>query len=824
MDGFCEQCRGMTLRRLLDLNKISYRAGFFPAENYYHHHSSFAELQTCATQPASPCPLCRLILGCFQSAQHDPLLPTWPTPSHRLVKGDGESPGMTIADAALQLPQSDIRVVLGARHVGVGAFLSAIRMFDLLTIRIGSRPNLGDPLRTPELILVLRVPGPTESPLAEAMLPTMDGYRIGCAEIDRRLGSATNLRLARRWLDCCMRDHTGCGATTRPPRLPTRVVDVMASPPRLVQSKDVNANGPYAGCGHYVALSHCWGGPIKTLLLSTTMADFQKALPSAADLPANFRDAMAITRELGIRYLWIDSLCIIQNSVQDWRRESKQMAEVYGRATVSLMAMASAASHTGILAGANNTENRITNDAQDVIVPLEVGSPHGAASRVVNFKVGLIHQDNECLRLLSEKSPLSVRGWCLQELIFSSRVLYFGKEQIYWKCPEGGHKSAEGLPDGNMYINHRHPQIAVDLHSDAGSDDRSDDGPPVDEENNADKILRSFHDFVVSYTQRQLSFGTDKFPAVSSFALQVYNGLERSRRADPIMKEHVYIAGIWSSDFRRGLLFCPDGMHSPHVTQEAETEYRAPSWSWAVTDAPLTILSPPNISDKPTSSLNLELASWHTVLRDPDNAFGAVDYAHLIVKGRICSLRSRNVPFIGAYTWDREAEEGTAWFDDAPTVIDPAGNTSVVNTDNGNCRLFLGHQEGNDVYLATYYCAEPGQTATEKEIVHPSIKDCKDQGCILLLVDLGHEDTAETNVYNTSSDGEDASDADDDDDDWEMAEKLIHCLLLRPVADARKHRGSEDTDGVYERVGCAVLDWRNRRRVQKWRLQTLKLV
>ncbi|EPE02471.1 het domain containing protein [Ophiostoma piceae UAMH 11346] len=576
---------------------------------------------------------------------------------------------MTIADVALQLPQSDIRVVLGARHVGVGAFLSAIKMFDLLTVRLGNRPDLGDPLRTPELVLVLRVPGSFKSYLGEEMLPTMDGYRIGCAEIDHCLGSATNLRLARHWLDGCMKSHTSCGATTRPPRLPTRVVDVMASSPRLVHSKEVNANGPDTGCGHYVALSHCWGGPIKTLLLSTTMADFLEALPSAADIPANFRDAMAITRALGIRYLWIDSLCIVQDSVLDWRRESKQMAEVYGRATVSLMAMASAASYTGILVGANNIGSRTSNDVDDVIVPFEVDSPHGAASHIANFKVDLIHQDNECLRILSEKSPLSVRGWCLQELIFSYRVLYFGNDQIYWKCPEGGHKSAEGLPDGNMYINHRHPQIYMDLYTDAGSDERSHDGLPADEENDADKILSSFHDFVVSYTQRQLSFGTDKFPAVSSFALQVYNALEKLRRADPVMKENVYIAGIWSGDFRRGLLFCPDGMHSPHVTREAEAEYRAPSWSWAITDAPLTILSPPKVSDKPTSSLNLELVSWDTVLRDPNNAFGAVDYAHLIVKGQICSLRSRNVPFIGAYTWDRGAEEGTAWFDDAPTGI-----------------------------------------------------------------------------------------------------------------------------------------------------------
>lgn len=79
----------------------------------------------------------------------------------------------------------------------------------------------------------------------------------------------------------------------------------------------------------YIAPSHCWGGSISPILTTGTLKQFQEFLPFD-DLPANFRDAIIITRKLGIRYLWIDSLCILQNpnpgsedhdSKRDWQKE-----------------------------------------------------------------------------------------------------------------------------------------------------------------------------------------------------------------------------------------------------------------------------------------------------------------------------------------------------------------------------------------------------------------------------------------------------------------------------------------------------------------------
>ncbi len=115
-----------------------------------------------------------------------------------------------------------------------------------------------------------------------------------------------------------------------------------------VNSKTFVWSGSRGLKAEYIALSHCWGGKISPLLTTETLEPFQNRLSYAA-LPANFRDAIVITRELGIRYLWIDSLCILQDSKQDWQQESKMMAAIYRDSTLTISAMASSGSTQGIL-------------------------------------------------------------------------------------------------------------------------------------------------------------------------------------------------------------------------------------------------------------------------------------------------------------------------------------------------------------------------------------------------------------------------------------------------------------------------------------------
>lgn len=102
----------------------------------------------------------------------------------------------------------------------------------------------------------------------------------------------------------------------------------------------------------YICLSHCWGDfqPIRTT--TTNIEDHKKSIPWQF-LPQTFQDAIDLTRFLSIRYLWIDSLCIIQDDRDDWAKESAAMASVYGNSYLTISATAAANCSKGLYASSD---------------------------------------------------------------------------------------------------------------------------------------------------------------------------------------------------------------------------------------------------------------------------------------------------------------------------------------------------------------------------------------------------------------------------------------------------------------------------------------
>jgi hypothetical protein len=147
---------------------------------------------------------------------------------------------------------------------------------------------------------------------------------------------------ARAWMRDCLEDHEEC-AKGGEECLPTRVIDIGAFEtdiPILYSSKGVKAP--------YVVLSHCWGGNIPGKTMKHNEASRHNCL-SLEEMPQNFRDAIKITRELGMRYLWIDALCIIQDCADDWKTEAAKMASIYAGAPVMISALEADSSTVGIL-------------------------------------------------------------------------------------------------------------------------------------------------------------------------------------------------------------------------------------------------------------------------------------------------------------------------------------------------------------------------------------------------------------------------------------------------------------------------------------------
>lgn len=162
------------------------------------------------------------------------------------------------------------------------------------------------------------------------------------------------LRLAAHWLKTCTESHDQCKElrkNTVP--LPSRVIDVGppdgSQHPRLLESRDQ--------IGEYVALSHCWG---TAQVLTTTQRSMEKRLARIPllTMPKTFRDAVRVVRMLEFRYLWIDSLCIIQDSDDDWAAEADQMGTVYQNATLTIAAVGATSASSGCFADFDGLWNR----------------------------------------------------------------------------------------------------------------------------------------------------------------------------------------------------------------------------------------------------------------------------------------------------------------------------------------------------------------------------------------------------------------------------------------------------------------------------------
>jgi Heterokaryon incompatibility protein (HET) len=170
----------------------------------------------------------------------------------------------------------------------------------------------------------------------------------------------------------------------------------------------------------YTTLSHCWGTlKIKRL----TKANMISLLTSIeiSELPKTFQHAIIITRRLGLRYLWIDSLCIIQDSFQDWAQESARMGEIYKNCFCNIAAAAALDGRYGCFMAKNTIlakycRVRISNCA--------TGSD-SAIFNLVPRMLWKLHLDNY---------PLGRRAWVVQEKFLAPRILHFGKNQLFWEC------------------------------------------------------------------------------------------------------------------------------------------------------------------------------------------------------------------------------------------------------------------------------------------------------------------------------------------------------------------------------------------------------
>lgn len=232
------------------------------------------------------------------------------------------------------------------------------------------------------------------------------------------LSKDINFELLRHWLQVCDEEHK-CHSKANF-ILPTRVLEVKDSKSRNILRLRCTKNGD---TGSYIALSHRWG-EIKEDQKFCTSAKNIEALCEGIDInkfPTTFQDAVKVTRELGVQFLWIDSLCIIQDDAEDWERESKRMEDVFSSAYCTIAASSAKDSTDGFLG------SRLEGQYISVRGPPDwpPDCPLYICEAMDNF-----HRD-------VEEGKLNQRGWVLQERALSRRTIHFTSTQIYWVCGVG---------------------------------------------------------------------------------------------------------------------------------------------------------------------------------------------------------------------------------------------------------------------------------------------------------------------------------------------------------------------------------------------------
>ncbi|KAF2178730.1 HET-domain-containing protein [Zopfia rhizophila CBS 207.26] len=382
---------------------------------------------------------------------------------------------------------------------------------------------------------------------------------IAGRSVQAHSGSQQSFELMRKWLSRCATVHLPClpeSSLSQPPttafsnvllpRLPTRIIDV--GPSTGTQTSFLHLSS-MDEVGTYATLSHCWGNSQQ---FTTTKATLQGRISGIeiGDLPKTMQDAIVITRNLNIRYLWIDSICIIQNDPADWEVESARMAAIYRNAFVNLAATASSYGQKGML---------FPREARKTvrIDYMSSGKPHIYSTSISFF----ISPSKSSLIDPVRMSPLNQRGWVLQERILSRRIIHFSSDQLFWGCQhqfisEDGHYNTTLSPSSYSRLNLDPKLLSVS-------------GPDLPFGHQAYSfdvsILGYWLNLTVEYSRKSLTKDSDVFSALAGIATLVHK-----RTGDE------YVAGMWRSNLHIELLWI-----AYQAPLKAPSAWRAPSWSWA---------------------------------------------------------------------------------------------------------------------------------------------------------------------------------------------------------------------------------------------------
>lgn len=301
------------------------------------------------------------------------------------------------------------------------------------------------------------------------------------------------------WLESCRQNHSTCrklDAARDTSWKPKRLLDI--SKPRKPRLAVTALEDIYGG---YATLSHCWGQKPDFLQLSFEAEEAMRRGISFKRLPRTFRDAIFIAHRLGINYLWIDSLCILQSrpgSSEDWAEHDTAMRKVYENCIINIAADRTSSAH----------EKAFTERSPFSLQSCQILWGHGDEKSMWTV-IGTNPDGNYYT------APLTSRVWVFQERILSPRVLHLGMEQVWWECNDLGF-ACESMPTG---FRRNHPHFGLEKPPFSIPQNLVHTPSEQDVKKHQDFVWREWQRCIETYARSRLSFPEkDVFAAFAGVA------------------------------------------------------------------------------------------------------------------------------------------------------------------------------------------------------------------------------------------------------------------------------------------------------------------
>lgn len=385
---------------------------------------------------------------------------------------------------------------------------------------------------------------------------------------------------ARGWLEQCLEHCLPLAEETFNLHKDCRTVSTAFVPTRLVCVPNVDATSlqivetKSLGYVPWCSLSYCWGG---IQGVQTTSVNFQDRIRTLqlSDLPQTILDAILVASNLNIGYLWVDSLCILQDDARDMQDELSSMAKIYQHSKVTLVAASASTASEGFL-GPRNLSKAYTKP------PIQLRCQIGSGA------IGAIMLHDLDRRKETHMDPLDRRGWALQERLLSPRTLVYGLKTLRWACLSRSHCDSELHYPVNRDLGHVSRGAAI-FHGN----------------------MSNIWEYIVEhYTERRLTFDDDRLLALAAVA-EKYNDF---RQTD-------YLAGLWRDELSSTWMW----LYEKSSGNRRHKTFRAPSWSWA------SVISPHPVRFHETGSRSLSIVDAKVKPRIPAMAYGDAQSGFMIV-------------------------------------------------------------------------------------------------------------------------------------------------------------------------------------------------